>query len=63
MKVLFIWLTEYCYYYNSCSKCPNVCSHTSAKMPTPLVSCVVSDILVHSMRNTQQMLLSLFMIF
>ena len=35
----------------------NVCSHTCVKTPTPLVSCIVNDALVHSMPNVQQTLL------
>jgi len=31
--------------------------------PTPLVNCIVNDVLVHSMPKVQQMLLLLFMIF
>jgi len=63
IKVSFIWLNGYCYYHKSCSKLSNVCSHTCAKMPTPLINCIVNDTLVHSMLNVQQTLLLLFMIF
>ena len=41
----------------------NVCSHTCAKTPTPLVDWIVNDALVHSMPNVQQTLLLPFMIF